>query len=81
MTKTPKTCNNVITSLKYFEQEFKNLPVIATGSMVRVAIKANQKENFLFPVGKINSINTYPLTFDEYLLNVNEKLIDKIRNS
>lgn len=72
---------NVITSLKYFEQEFKNLPVIATGSMVRVAIKINQKENFLFPVGKINSINIYPLTFDEYLLNVNEKMIDKIRNS
>ena len=70
---------NVITSLKYFEQDFKNLPIIATGSMVRVAIKTNQKEDFLFPVGKINSINIYPLTFDEYLLNVNEKLIDRIR--
>ena len=70
---------NVITSLKYFEQDYKQLPIIATGSMVRVAIKTNQKEDFLFPVGKINSINIYPLTFDEYLLNINEKLIDKIR--
>ena len=74
-----QTSLNVITSLKYFEQDFKNLPIIATGSMVRVAIKTNQKEDFLFPVGKINSINVYPLTFDEYLLNVNEKLIDRIR--
>lgn len=70
---------NVITSLKYFEQDFKNIPVIATGSMVRVAIKTNQKEDFLFPVGKINSIDIFPLTFDEYLLNVNENMIDKIR--
>ena len=74
-----QTSLNVITSLKYFEQDFKNLPVIATGSMVRVAIKTNQKEDFLFPVGKINSINVYPLTFEEYLLNTNENLIERIR--
>ena len=71
---------NTITSLKYFEQDYKDIPVIATGSMVRVAIKTNQKEDFLFPVGKINSINIYPLTFDEYLLNVNETLLEKIRD-
>lgn len=70
---------NAITSLKYFEQDFKELPVIATGSMVRAAIKMKQKEDFLFPVGKINSINIYPLTFDEYLLNVNENLLSRIR--
>ena len=70
---------NVITSLKYFEQDYKELPVIATGSMVRVAIKTNKKDNFLFPVGKVNSINVYPLTFEEYLLNTNESLIERIK--
>ena len=70
---------NAITALKYFAQDFSDIPVLATGSMVRAAIKMKQKEDFLFPVGKINSINIYPLTFDEYLLNVNENLLSRIR--
>lgn len=81
-------CNQVLSSLKYFWQDYPELPVIATGSMVRLAIKHdedkkrnNYENEFLFPVGAIDSINVYPLTFDEYLLNTNKILLDRIKQS
>ena len=74
-----QACINVISSLKYFEQDYKNLPVIATGSLVRTSIKeSNNKENFIFPVGKVDSMDVFPLTFEEYIYNVNEMLYKKI---
>ena len=74
-------CPNIISSLKYFCQDFREIPVIATGSMVRIKLqretkKRGAKENnkFLFPVGKINQITIYPMTFDEFLMNSNKML-------
>jgi len=78
-------CLSVLTSLKYFCQEHKKIPVIATGSMVRLAMMEMQKENkddsFLFPVGSVDSLDLYPLNFEEYLLNVNPVMLDRIRES
>ncbi len=79
-------CPNIISALKYFCQDFRDIPVIATGSMVRIKIsretkkRGNAKETkFLFPVGKINQITIYPMTFDEFLLNANSMLYDKLK--
>lgn len=82
-------CPNIVSSLKYFCQDHREIPVIATGSMVRIKLqremnKRGVKENggkFLFPVGKINQITLYPMTFEEYLLNANESLLSKLRTS
>lgn len=81
-------CPNVVSSLKYFCQDFRQLPVIATGSMVRIKIqrethKRGSKENggFLFPVGKINQMTVYPMTFDEFLMNSNEMLFDTVKRA
>ncbi len=78
-------CHQVLSSLKYFCQDHKELPVIATGSLVRLSIKQQEHnksgDDFLFPVGKINSINVYPVTFEEYLMNVNPLLLEMIRKS
>lgn len=77
-------CPSVLSSLKYFKQDFPDLPVIATGSMVRLALKHDENKNrdinndFLFPVGAIESINIYPLNFEEYLLNANPMLLKRI---
>lgn len=56
-------CPNIISALKYFCQDFKEIPVIATGSMVRIKLQretnkrgAGNNSKFLFPVGKINQI-------------------------
>lgn len=79
-------CHKVLSSLKYFKQDHQELPVIATGSMVRLSLKheENKKEEqneFLFPVGSIDSINVYPLNFEEYLLNENKILLERIREA
>lgn len=81
-------CPNIISSLKYFCQDFRNIPVIATGSMVRIKIQrethkrgARDNSKFLFPVGKIDQLTIYPMTFDEFLLNQNRLLYERIKKA
>ena len=81
-------CPNIISSLKYFCQDFREIPVIATGSMVRIKLQrethkrgVGENEKFLFPVGKINQITIYPMTFDEFLMNSNKILYDAIKKA
>lgn len=81
-------CPNIISSLKYFCQDFREIPVIATGSMVRIKLQretykrgSGEKEKFLFPVGKINQITVYPMTFDEFLMNSNKMLYEAVRKA
>lgn len=81
-------CPNIISSLKYFCQDFREIPVIATGSMVRIKLqrethKRGSKENgkFLFPVGKINQLTIYPMTFDEFLMNNNKMLYNTVKTA
>lgn len=81
-------CPNIISSLKYFCQDFREIPVIATGSMVRIKIQRESNKRggqnggqFLFPVGKINQITVYPMTFDEFLLNANETLYNYVKKA
>lgn len=81
-------CPNIVSALKYFCQDYRSIPVIATGSMVRIKIErtnrkrgAAQNNKFLFPVGKINQLTIYPLTFDEYLMNSNQILYDTVRKA
>lgn len=81
-------CPNIISSLKYFCQDFRQIPVIATGSMVRIKIQrethkrgASDNSKFLFPVGKINQITVYPMTFDEFLMNSNKVLYETVKKA
>lgn len=81
-------CLGIITSLKYFCQDFRKQPVIATGSMVRIRLNRISKKRgvsngnkFLFPVDKINQLTVYPLSFEEFLINYNEHLYNHICES
>lgn len=79
-------CLPIITAMKYFCQERREIPMIVTGSMVRIKLKRatekNENENgFLFPVGKINQLNIHPLDFGEYLYNRNKKLYDRLKDN
>ena len=78
-------CPNIVSALKYFCQDFRQIPVIVTGSMVRIKIQREtnkrgrqEKEKFLFPVGTINQITIYPMTFDEFLMNSNRVLYETV---
>ena len=81
-------CPNIISALKYFCQDFRQIPVIATGSMVRIKIQREthkrgpvNNNGFLFPVGKINQMVVHPMTFDEFLLNSNGMLYNAVKKA
>lgn len=75
-------CPNIISALKYFCQNYREIPVIATGSMVRVKLQREvSNKQFLFPVGKIDQINIFPMSFDEFLLNANHNLHKAVLNA
>ena len=57
-------CERALTSLKYFAEEAPEYPVIAAGSLLGVASK---REQFSFPVGKIQMESMYPMDFEEFL--------------
>jgi len=56
-------CPKAINSLKYFCEEANEYHVVAAGSLLGVKT-ANEKG---FPVGKVNFLHLYPLTFFEWL--------------
>ena len=62
-----------LTALKYFYEDAPEYHVIAAGSLLGVAIN---RENYSFPVGKVQMLNMYPLSFKEFLIAVGrEELI------
>lgn len=68
-----------LTSLKYFCEDAPNYYVIGAGSLLGVHIK---RENYSFPVGKVDILNIYPLDFEEFLMATNnDLLIDEIKKS
>lgn len=81
-------CLPIITLMKYFCQDYKEIPVIVTGSMVRIKIQrenrgrgTSSKNKFLFPVGKINQLTIYPMNFEEFLMNRNKQLYNAVLSS
>lgn len=68
-----------LTSLKYFCEQAPEYNVIALGSLLGVAVN---REEFSFPVGKVDTVEMYPLNFEEFLLATNnEELNEKIKKS
>jgi len=56
-------CPDAITSLKYFNEELPEYPIIAAGSLLGIALH----NGLSFPVGKVNFMTLYPLSFFEFL--------------
>lgn len=54
-----------LTSLKYFCENANEYHIIAAGSLLGIAIN---RKNYSFPVGKVQMINMYPLSFKEFLV-------------
>lgn len=70
-----------ITSLKDFKDNYSQIPVIASGSLVRIKIKRaskKKKEKFFYPVGSVDELTLFPMNFEEFLINSNKMLYDKI---
>ncbi|MDR0853458.1 MAG: AAA family ATPase, partial [Clostridiales Family XIII bacterium] len=56
-------CSNALGSLKYFNEEANEYHVITAGSLLGTYLA----EPMSYPVGKVNLLNVYPMTFEEYL--------------
>ena len=61
-----------LTSLKYFCEEASEYYVIGAGSLLGVHIN---KKDFSFPVGKVDFLTIYPMSFDEFLINTDNSLL------
>lgn len=71
-------CPRAIQSLKYFCENMPELHVIAAGSLLGVALR---KEGISFPVGKVDRIEMYPMSFEEFVIaDGGEKYINGIQN-
>ena len=65
-------------SLKYFQEQRPELPILAAGSLLGVALHSG----ISFPVGKIQLLEMYPMSFLEFLDAIgNEELALLIRNA
>lgn len=68
----------LISSLKYFNESEEPYKIICAGSLLGVKLKRMHSS---FPVGKVKMLNMYPMDFEEFLIaNGNIMLIDEIRN-
>lgn len=63
-----------LTALKYFCDEYPEYPVAAAGSLLGVALHAD----ISFPVGKVEFMDLYPLSFAEFLKVVGEEQLLKL---
>jgi predicted AAA+ superfamily ATPase len=63
-------CSAALSALKYFREKANDYHVVAAGSLLGTLL-AKPKS---FPVGQVNLIDLFPLSFDEFLAAIDEPL-------
>lgn len=72
-----QTAPRGITALKYFFEKAPQYQVIAAGSLLGISLHPEES----FPVGKVDFLTLYPLSFTEFLLAMDETaLVELIEN-
>lgn len=72
-------CEKALTSLKYFYENAPEYHVIVAGSLLGIAVN---REQFSFPVGKVDMKTLYPMDIEEFLIAMGEEaLVKKIKNA
>ncbi len=70
-------CPKAILSLRYFYEEISDLHVISAGSLLEFAL-----QDISFPVGRVQMLSMYPMTFSEFLIANNKSIIaEKIKET
>ena len=65
-------CPNALNSLKYFYEEANEYHIVCAGSLLGIRLSHTS-----FPVGKVDFLNMYPMTFSEFLIADNaQNLVD-----
>lgn len=69
---------SAIPALRYLHEDFPDLPIIAAGSLLEFVLS---EHTFSMPVGRIEYLHLYPMSFQEFLLGQGDTfLIERIRN-
>ncbi len=63
---------HALQALRYFYEELPELPVVAAGSLLEFVLS---NHSFSMPVGRIDYIHLGPMTFEEYLGEVDKNLL------
>lgn len=63
-----QACPRALTSLKYFQEEAPEMAVAAAGSLLGIYLTPVS-----FPVGKVDVMTLYPMSFEEFLLALGEE--------
>lgn len=58
-------CERALTSLKYFYEEAPQYHIVVAGSLLGVAVN---REEYSFPVGKVDIKTMYPMNLEEFML-------------
>lgn len=67
---------NALKSLKYFYENAPEYNIMAAGSLLGIALHKGTS----FPVGKVDILKLYPLSFSEFLLATGNKSLEKLLN-
>ncbi len=70
-------CKEALNALKYFCEDAPEYHIIAAGSLLGVAINEG---NFSFPVGKVNFLQMFPVSFKEYLRAADIRLYNQLND-
>lgn len=69
-------CPNALNSLKYFQEEANEYHIVCAGSLLVIRLSHTS-----FPVGKVEFLNMYPMTFSEFLIADNcENLVEYMKS-
>lgn len=70
-------CERALTSLKYFYEEAPQYHIVVAGSLLGVAVN---REEYSFPVGKVDIKTMYPMNLEEFMLALGkEDLVRRIK--
>jgi len=70
-------CPPALTSLKYFDEFAPEYHIIVAGSLLGVAVS---REEYSFPVGKVNRLTLFPMDFEEFLAAMGKfEFVEKIK--
>lgn len=71
-----QACPKALTSLKYFCEELPALAVCSAGSLLGIHLNPVS-----FPVGKVDWLDMYPMSFKEFLMGVEEAQLVSLLNA
>lgn len=66
-----------IEALKYFREDAPDYHIAVAGSLLGLSIHAGTS----YPVGQVNTINVYPMNFEEFLMAKGEKQLQQLLSS